>query len=446
MVKVGNQRHSTNNRTGSHSPQSKGIRKSVPSKRSNATVKPIPELVTSVAGFKKRTSGPVESLKELKEYQKWALAYIRPSLAHLIDEARRLVNTKRSEQKILELISKPLNRHHPKTMALALEAIYLGLQRIDSYVLEMPITEKLIHSTHLDPITAYALHRLSWMADGNLRQIEMLANLYCARLTGSHGMVQQVYELIRLSEVPLSTRDNYFQRKLAAKVFPSVGCTNDAKNLAFEALAKLKRTSESGTFDNMTLKEEDITSLQYGTRISDRIVNFFLHMIQERAEDIPKRWVHVFPPKFYSDLAAGGYEAARKYTKDVNIFERDNVLIPICQSNHWSLCLFTDAKLHYYDSKGGQASTVLEKIRQFLRRHWQEKFKENPPHMQVVQEKCNSLKREQNSAVFMCKHADYLLSHRASSISNISAATIDYFRYQMMYEIVTGSMVKNYFH
>ena len=402
-------------------------------------------MVAYVSGY----SSPDKRGFGLKEYEKWALTFIRPCLAHMIPEAKAFMGTHRSEQEILRLISKNANRQDPKTMALALDAINLGLRSIRSDVFEEPIS---IYSIEvLVPATAYSLHRLSWMAAGDEKIIHMLAKLFSSRLTGSQGMVEQVADLIRLSEGPLSTRSSRLQRQMASEVFPSVGCTEDAKNLAFEALARKKRLTKSGIlihrFD-ITLNEEDVLTLLPGRSPSNKIINFYLQMVQFRSQQFFKHHsVFAFPAEFYPLLAKRGYQGVQR---NVNIFDKHSVLIPVCTSNHWSLCWLDlcNRGIDYYDSKGGQANSVLETVHHYLSKLWLQTHNEDVPFTVIHKQKCNKQTSEKDSAVFMCKYAEYLASSdvglTSRPISDISAITIDYFRYQMMYEILTGSLVQNH--
>ena len=152
---------------------------------------------TTVISYHSANRSPDERDSGLKEYQEWALTFIRPCLSHMIPEAKASIGRNRSEKHIRMLISKIGDHQHPVTMALALDAINLGLQTIDSNVLEEPISINSIEV--LAPATAYALHRLSWMAAGDEKIIHMLAKLFSSRLTGSQGMEKQVADLLRLS-------------------------------------------------------------------------------------------------------------------------------------------------------------------------------------------------------------------------------------------------------
>ena len=57
-----------------------------------------------------------------------------------------------------------------------------------------------------------------------------------------------------------------------------------------------------------------------------------------RKEPIPST-IHVFSTQFYTKFVNEGFECVEKWTRKMNIFEKEILLIPINDSGHWSLCV-----------------------------------------------------------------------------------------------------------
>ena len=69
---------------------------------------------------------------------------------------------------------------------------------------------------------------------------------------------------------------------------------------------------------------------------------------------------------FYSKYFKYGYKPVRRWTKNVDIFEKQFMFIS-CHMNlaHWTLCLvdFYQKKIVYYDSMGAEKFDVVENIK-----------------------------------------------------------------------------------
>ena len=116
-----------------------------------------------------------------------------------------------------------------------------------------------------------------------------------------------------------------------------------------------------GTKDSVSVCLADYKTLEYDTFLNDIIIDFYLtylfHIILSK-DDQPT--VHIFSTMFYKRLnstpkkasAVASYEkdvnllpAQKKHlrvkgwTKNVNLFEKNMVIIPICEHSHWYLVI-----------------------------------------------------------------------------------------------------------
>eukprot|EP00457_Paulinella_chromatophora_P002038 gb/GEZN01002042.1/.p1 GENE.gb/GEZN01002042.1/~~gb/GEZN01002042.1/.p1 ORF type:complete len:771 (-),score=117.34 gb/GEZN01002042.1/:183-2495(-) len=90
------------------------------------------------------------------------------------------------------------------------------------------------------------------------------------------------------------------------------------------------------------LTKPDLKCLKQGEYLNDSIINFYLKYIEkEKFCEEAKRcfFYNTFFFTRYITLKTGAYEGVKKWTKGVNIFERDFLFIPINQYMHWSLVI-----------------------------------------------------------------------------------------------------------
>lgn len=115
----------------------------------------------------------------------------------------------------------------------------------------------------------------------------------------------------------------------------------------------------------------DLVKLQPCRWLNDEVINFYGALIAQRSESgAPGLWdVHVFSSFFWQNLTTRGYAGVRRWTRRVDIFTKDAVLIPINVGQaHW-VCAVIQLRLRrfeYYDSMGIPSPGVFERLRAYL--------------------------------------------------------------------------------
>ena len=99
---------------------------------------------------------------------------------------------------------------------------------------------------------------------------------------------------------------------------------------------------------------DDYNTLRPGTFLNDTIVNVYLkHLQYSKLSATDRDRVHIFSSFWYSRLTAKPnpteeeqkdpvqrrHEKVKPWTKEVNIFEKDFVVVPINENDHWFLCI-----------------------------------------------------------------------------------------------------------
>lgn len=72
-----------------------------------------------------------------------------------------------------------------------------------------------------------------------------------------------------------------------------------------------------------------------------QIINFYMNMLMERSKEKGMPSVHAFNTFFFTKLKTAGYQAVKRWTKKVDVFSVDILLVPIHLGVHWCLAVST---------------------------------------------------------------------------------------------------------
>ncbi|XP_076145219.1 sentrin-specific protease 3b [Alosa pseudoharengus] len=97
------------------------------------------------------------------------------------------------------------------------------------------------------------------------------------------------------------------------------------------------------------LTMDDLSTLYGQNWLNDQVMNMYGDLVMD---SVPEK-VHFFNSFFYDKLRTKGYDGVKRWTKNVDIFQKDLLLIPIHLEVHWSL-VSVDIKrkaVTYFDSQ-----------------------------------------------------------------------------------------------
>ncbi|XP_054801820.1 probable ubiquitin-like-specific protease 2A isoform X2 [Prosopis cineraria] len=104
-----------------------------------------------------------------------------------------------------------------------------------------------------------------------------------------------------------------------------------------------------GDADAVSLSKRDIELLQPETFINDNIIDFYIKYLKNKIPPNEQNRFHFFNCFFFRKLAdldkdppsacdgKAAFQRVRKWTRKVNLFEKDCIFVPINYSLHWSL-------------------------------------------------------------------------------------------------------------
>lgn len=174
---------------------------------------------------------------------------------------------------------------------------------------------------------------------------------------------------------------------------------------------------------NISITRSDIATLTHLNWLNDEIINFYFQLIVERSQSgRGKVKVHAMTSFFYPKLSQAGYSGVRRWTKKVDIFAQDLVLVPIHLGMHWALATL-DMKRNrvcYYDSLHGNAITCLQRLTSYLVSEAMDKKGESLEPSNWTTFSPSDIPRQMNGSdcgVFACMYARHLASEAAFSFS-----------------------------
>ncbi|KAK9070300.1 hypothetical protein SSX86_010700 [Deinandra increscens subsp. villosa] len=107
-----------------------------------------------------------------------------------------------------------------------------------------------------------------------------------------------------------------------------------------------------GDADAVSISQRDFDLLQPSTFVNDTIIDFYIKYLKNKINPDENRRFHFFNSFFFRKLAdpdkdpldaskgAVAYQRVKKWTRKVNLFEKDYVFIPVNYNYHWSLIVF----------------------------------------------------------------------------------------------------------
>ncbi|KAM2555359.1 hypothetical protein TB2_019378 [Malus domestica] len=161
-----------------------------------------------------------------------------------------------------------------------------------------------------------------------------------------------------------------------------------------------------GDSDAVSISKRDVDLLQPETFINDTIIDFYIKYLKNQIQPEKRHRYHFFNSFFFRKLAdldkdpssvsdgRAAFERVRKWTRKVDLFEKDYIFIPINFNLHWSLiviCHLGEVPKHnggdsgnllkvpcilHMDSIKGSHTGLKNLIQSYLWEEWKERKKE----------------------------------------------------------------------
>lgn len=198
---------------------------------------------------------------------------------------------------------------------------------------------------------------------------------------------------------------------------------------------------------SISITRRDVHTLKGLNWLNDEIINFYMSLICERSkQETAKSYLktHAFTTFFYPKLIKDGYASLKRWTRKIDIFSYDLLIVPVHLGLHWTLAVidFTNKEIRYYDSMNGNNGECLKSLKNYLLE--EHKDKKGSPidlsdwnclHIKNLPQQMNG----SDCGMFACKYAEY--TSRGKTVFNFNQSHMPYFRRRMIWEILNTKLM-----
>ncbi|XP_057326520.1 sentrin-specific protease 1-like [Microplitis mediator] len=256
------------------------------------------------------------------------------------------------------------------------------------------------------------------------------------RLSREIGLEQQLAQSMKLHEEIL-VEDDYEEEPSLPELTP-------------EMLDKITRALNPNPPNQVLVESfglritrKDIHTLAGLNWLNDEVINFYMNLLIARGgtEKFPP--VHAMNTFFYPKLLSGGHASLKRWTRKIDIFAKDIVVVPIHLGVHWCMSIidFRDKSIRYYDSMGGENKKCLYALKRYIEDESLDKKKVNYDTSDWTLESMKDIPQQMNGSdcgVFSCTFAEFICANRNLTFSQ---ENMPYFRNKMVYEILTVKLL-----
>ncbi|XP_043549328.1 sentrin-specific protease 2-like isoform X1 [Chiloscyllium plagiosum] len=195
----------------------------------------------------------------------------------------------------------------------------------------------------------------------------------------------------------------------------------------------------------LRITRRDIGTLRNYSWLNDEIINFYMCLLMERSKDASLPKVYAFSTFFYLKLHTGGYQTVKQWTKGIDLFEKDLILVPVHLGVHWCLTVADLRKktILHLDSMGQWNDDLCWILLRYLQEESKNKKGRHLDSSEWVLRsmRSNEVPQQMNGSdcgVFVCKYADYIARDEQITFTQHD---IPYFRMKMVWEILHKRML-----
>lgn len=252
--------------------------------------------------------------------------------------------------------------------------------------------------------------------------------------SGSNGLLRRTISVLETKE------KNFPSKEKDRRTDDLFELTEDMEKEISNALGHGPPDEILSSAFKLRITRGDIQTLKNYHWLNDEVINFYMNLLVERSKKQGYPALHAFSTFFYPKLKSGGYQAVKRWTKGVNLFEQELVLVPIHRKVHWSLVVMDLRKkcLKYLDSMGQKGHRICETLLQYLQD--ESKTKRNTDlnllewtHYSMKPHEIPQQLNGSDCGMFTCKYADYISRDRPITFTQHQ---MPLFRKKMVWEIL----------
>lgn len=194
---------------------------------------------------------------------------------------------------------------------------------------------------------------------------------------------------------------------------------------------------------NLNISGRDILTLQGLNWLNDEVINFYMNLIIDRAKDSKWPKTHAMNTFFFPKISKDGYSSVRRWTKKVDIFAFDVLVVPIHLSMHWCMAIidFRAKTINYFDSMGRSNDKCLKILYNYLQQEHLDKKRAEYDMSEWEMSNVKKIPQQMNGSdcgMFACTFAEFLT--RDAKIT-FTQEDMPYLRRKMAVEILEGRLL-----
>ncbi|KAI8929794.1 hypothetical protein BC831DRAFT_442081 [Entophlyctis helioformis] len=195
---------------------------------------------------------------------------------------------------------------------------------------------------------------------------------------------------------------------------------------------------------NMSIKAKDIQTLKGSSWLNDEVINFYAELCMRRANESPDLFpkIHIFNTFFYEKLRTQGFNSVRRWTRRIDLFSKDYVIVPVHLGAHWTCAAISlkHKRFEYYDSLHGDNELCLELLRSYIAQESVDKKKTAMDLDEWEDYMPKDIPAQQNGfdcGVFTCMFMEHIAREAPFTFSQKHMPVL---RQRIAYEILTASL------
>jgi len=193
---------------------------------------------------------------------------------------------------------------------------------------------------------------------------------------------------------------------------------------------------------NITLSRKDIQTLKDMTWLNDEVINYYFNLLMDRSKKCAPT-IHIFNTFFYPRLLKVGHQGLARWTRRVDLFAMDLIMIPIHLGMHWCLAVvdIRAKTVTYYDSLLGDNHQCTNALRDYIAAEYLAK-KKSPLDIQnwkmIIEKDIPEQLNGCDCGVFTCKYAEYVSQDKGFDFDQ---GDMPYFRRRMIWEMINKTLL-----
>ncbi|CAN7976779.1 unnamed protein product [Ixodes persulcatus] len=194
----------------------------------------------------------------------------------------------------------------------------------------------------------------------------------------------------------------------------------------------------------LLVTRKDMETLAGLNWLNDEVINFYMNLLMERGRTEPGLpSVYAFNTFFYPKLLTSGHAALRRWTRHVDVFAHDMLLVPVHLGKHWCLAVvdFRTKSIRYLDSMGDSNPQCHKVLRQYLQDESRDKRAIDLDLSDWTFEATKDIPLQRNSSdcgMFALKYAEYITRDAKITFDQMH---MPYFRRRMVYDILSKKLL-----